>query len=106
MARGLVVIDIQKDYFPGGRMELVGADAAADRAQELLGAFRASGEPVFHVQHVWDAPDAPFFAPGSEGVEIHPSVSPADERAADRQGARERVLGDLAGGRPARRRGR
>jgi nicotinamidase-related amidase len=78
VARGLVVIDIQKDYFPGGRMELVGADAAAGRASELLSAFRASGEPVFHVQHVWDAPDAPFFAPDTEGVEIHPAVEPAE----------------------------
>jgi nicotinamidase-related amidase len=76
MPRALVIIDIQKDYFPGGRMELVGADAAAGRAAELLAAFRESGEPVFHVQHVWDEPDAPFFAPGSEGVEIHPSVAP------------------------------
>jgi nicotinamidase-related amidase len=78
VARGLVVIDIQKDYFPGGRMELVGADAAADRAAQLLSAFRASGEPVFHVQHVWDEPDAPFFAPGTEGVRIHPAVEPGD----------------------------
>jgi nicotinamidase-related amidase len=76
MARGLVIIDIQKDYFPGGRMELVGADAAAGRARELLTAFRESQEPVFHVQHVWDAPDAPFFAPGTEGAEIHPDVAP------------------------------
>ena len=75
--RALLIVDIQKDYFPGGRMELVGADAAAGRAQELLAAFRESGEPVFHIQHVWDAPDAPFFAPGTEGVEIHPSVAPA-----------------------------
>jgi nicotinamidase-related amidase len=79
MARGLVVIDIQKDYFPGGRMELVGAEAAAGRAQELLAAFRSSGEPVFHVQHVWDAPDAPFFAPETEGVEIHPDVAPGPD---------------------------
>src|SRR3954447_21507302 len=78
MARGLVVIDIQKDYFPGGKMELVGADAAAGRARELLGAFRASGEPIFHVQHVWNEPDAPFFAPDTDGVEIHPAVEPAE----------------------------
>jgi nicotinamidase-related amidase len=76
MPRALVIIDIQKDYFPGGRMELVGADAAAGRAAELLAAFRESGELVFHVQHVWDERDAPFFAPGTEGVEIHASVAP------------------------------
>jgi nicotinamidase-related amidase len=77
MLRALLIVDIQKDYFPGGRMELVGAEAAAGRAAELLSAFRESGEPVFHIQHVWDAPDAPFFAPGTEGVEIHPAVTPA-----------------------------
>ena len=81
MPRALVIIDIQKDYFPGGRMELVGSEAAAARAQELLSAFRDNGEPVFHVQHVWDSEDAPFFAPDTEGVEIHPTLLPqADER--------------------------
>jgi nicotinamidase-related amidase len=78
MSRALLIVDIQNDYFPGGRMELVGAEAAAGRAAELLSAFRESGEPVFHIQHVWDAPDAPFFAPGTEGVEIHSSVTPAE----------------------------
>jgi len=46
MPRALVVIDIQKDYFPGGRMELVGAEAASRRARVLLDAFRSSGEPL------------------------------------------------------------
>ncbi len=76
MSRALVIVDVQKDYFPGGRMELVGAEAAADHAHELLAAFRETGEPVFHVQHVFDSDDAPFFTPGSEGTEIHPDVSP------------------------------
>jgi nicotinamidase-related amidase len=81
MPRALVIIDIQKDYFPGGRMELVGSEAAAGRAHELLSAFRDSGEPVFHIQHVWDADDAPFFAPDTEGVEIYPTLLPqGDER--------------------------
>ena len=76
MSRALVIIDIQNDYFPGGRMELVGSDAAAGRARELLSAFRATADPVFHVQHVWDSEDAPFFAPGTDGVEIHQAVRP------------------------------
>ena len=34
-----------------------------------------------HIQHVWDAPDAPFMHPGTDGVEIHPDVAPlAGER--------------------------
>jgi len=80
MSRALVIVDIQNDYFPGGAHPLVGPEAAAKNAQQLLEAFRASGEPLFHVQHVWDAPDASFMRPGTAGVEIHESVSPtADE---------------------------
>src|SRR3954447_25690196 len=81
MSRALVIIDIQNDYFPGGRMELVGSEAAAGRAHELLSAFRDSNEPVFHIQHVWDSDDAPFFAPETEGVEIDAALQPhGDER--------------------------
>src|SRR6476659_7767412 len=76
MARALVVIDIQNDYFPGGRSELVGAGNAADRAAEVLAGFRERGEQVVHLQHVWDAADAEFFAPGTPGVEINPAVAP------------------------------
>ncbi|HEX4009149.1 MAG TPA: isochorismatase family protein [Solirubrobacteraceae bacterium] len=30
-----------------------------------------------HLKHVWDAPDAPFMRPGTDGVEIHDLVAPA-----------------------------
>jgi nicotinamidase-related amidase len=79
MSRALVIVDIQRDYFPGGRMELVGAEAAAGQARELLSAFRESREPVFHVQHVFESEDAPFFTPGSEGAQIHPDVAPDED---------------------------
>jgi nicotinamidase-related amidase len=71
-----VIIDIQRDYFPGGAYPLVEPDAAAQAAQRLLGAYRTAGAPVIHVQHVWDAPDAAFMKPGTDGVEIHPLVAP------------------------------
>ena len=81
MTRLLLLIDIQRDYFPGGRHPLVGPDAAADAAARLLAAFRTADEHVVHVQHVWDAPDAAFFAPGTPGVEIDPRVAPAADEA-------------------------
>jgi nicotinamidase-related amidase len=72
-----VIVDIQNDYFPGGKNPLDRPEAAAGKARELLDAFRASGEALVHIQHVWDAPDAAFMAPGTEGVEIHDAVRPA-----------------------------
>jgi nicotinamidase-related amidase len=79
--RGLLIIDIQNDYFPGGAYPLVGPEQAAESARRALDAFRASGEPVVHLQHVWDAPDATFMKPGTDGVEIHPLVAPQDGEA-------------------------
>lgn len=76
MSAALVLIDIQKDYFPGGRMTLEGADAAAENAARLLEQFRARSWPLFHVQHLSTRPNATFFVPGTDGVEFHPSVAP------------------------------
>ena len=74
-----MLIDSQNDYVSGGRSELVGADAAAARAAEVIAGFRERGERVVHLQHVWDAPDAEFFAPGTPGVEINPAVAPVGD---------------------------
>jgi nicotinamidase-related amidase len=79
--RGLLIIDIQRDYFPGGAFPLVEPEAAASAARDALAAFRAGGEPVVHLQHIWDAPDAPFFRKGTDGTEIHPLVAPAEGEA-------------------------
>ena len=76
--RALLVIDIQNDYFPGGRWELAGMDKAAANAARLIESARAAGEPVVHVRHEFQSADAPFFAPGSDGARIHPAVAPAD----------------------------
>ena len=76
--RTLLIIDIQRDYFPGGAYPLVEPEAAAEAARRVLGSFRDAGDPVIHMKHVWDAPDAEFMRPGTEGIEIHPTVEPAD----------------------------
>jgi len=73
----LVVIDIQNDYFPGGSMELEGAEAAGAKAGEALAKFRARKLPVIHVRHLSVRPGATFFLPGTRGAEIHDSVKPA-----------------------------
>jgi nicotinamidase-related amidase len=76
MSTALIIVDIQNDYFPGGRMTLQGIDRAAENAAKLLEHFRSTGRPTFHIQHTWDDPSAPFFVAGTPGAEIHESVAP------------------------------
>lgn len=78
MTTGLLLIDIQNDYFPGGKMELVGMESAAANAAKLLAGARAAGAPVFHVRHISVHEGATFFLPDSEGVLTNPAVAPAD----------------------------
>jgi nicotinamidase-related amidase len=77
MTTALLLIDIQNDYFPGGRATLVGATEASRRAHDLLEAFRKAARPIVHVQHVSNRPGATFFLPDTEGARIHASVAPA-----------------------------
>lgn len=76
MNRGLVLIDIQNDYFPGGKMELVGMEEVSERARQLLQEFRNRQSPIFHIKHVSRRPGATFFLPDTSGVEIHEAVAP------------------------------
>jgi nicotinamidase-related amidase len=78
--QALIVVDIQNDYFPQGKWPLAGADAAADNAARLIGAFREAGDSVVHIRHEFTSADAPFFTPGSDGAKLHPKVlNRADE---------------------------
>ena len=75
MKNALLIIDIQKDYFPGGKMELVRPLEAAKNAYELLQCFREHEQHHVHIQHVATKPDATFFLPGDSGADIHDSVA-------------------------------
>ncbi len=74
----LLLIDIQNDYFPGGKMELVGSLEASQQASYLLELFRQTRQPVVFVQHIATRVEASFFQPGTAGVEIHPSIQPQE----------------------------
>lgn len=77
----LILVDIQNDYFPGGKWTLSGMDAAADNARRLLDATRTSGNLVVHIRHEFPTSEAPFFVPGSAGARIHPKVMNQDGEA-------------------------
>ncbi len=76
--KALLVVDVQNDYFKGGRMELVGTEEAAQNIGQLLEHFRANNLPIIHVQHFSVQPGATFFLPNTDGAEIHPSVKPKE----------------------------
>lgn len=76
MNTGLLLVDIQNDYFPGGAMELAQPEQAARKAARLMKAFREKGLPVFHVRHLSVGAGATFFLPDTEGAQIHASVQP------------------------------
>jgi Isochorismatase family len=53
------------------------------RSRSWQGRSRDRGRPrecdeVIHIRHEFTRPDAPFFAPGSQGAAIHPSVRPIE----------------------------
>jgi nicotinamidase-related amidase len=77
MTTALLLIDIQNDYFPGGRMALERMDEAAANARALLEAFRTRGLPVIHVRHLSVRPGSTFFVPGTPGADINPQLAPA-----------------------------
>jgi len=79
MSTGLILVDIQNDYFAGGRMELVGMDAAGEKAGELLTFFRDNRWPTFHIQHISNYEGATFFLPDTKGAEIHAAVKPRSD---------------------------
>jgi len=71
---GLVIIDIQNNYFKGGASELFQPDAATEKAKEVLTYFRENNLPVFHVKHLFklnmDEKNK------EELLEIHKTVEP------------------------------
>ncbi|RPI41758.1 MAG: cysteine hydrolase [Bacteroidetes bacterium] len=67
---GLLIVDIQEFYFPGGKLQLEGPETAGMNAGLILDQFRRRGLPVFHVRH--------NYQPGGE---FHKYVKPLDGEA-------------------------
>lgn len=76
MRKALLVIDLQNDYFSGGKYPLWQAEVVLERALAAVALAQAGGVPVVLVQHVADPAKgvSPFFNAGSEGVQIHPAL--------------------------------
>ena len=71
----LLIIDIQNDYFSGGKYPLVNPLEAAQKAYMILQCFREQDGHHVHIQHISLEPDATFFISGERGTDIHDSVA-------------------------------
>lgn len=72
----LIIVDVQVGFDDPVWGERNNPDAEA-RIVELLAAWRRTGRPVIHLQHLSTDPDSPL-APGRPGAEIRPEVAPLD----------------------------
>ena len=76
MKTALLLLEIQNDYFPNGRMPLEKSNEIITNVQAVLQAFRFKKQPVIHVQHISTQPDASFLLPCTKGVEFFLSARP------------------------------
>lgn len=76
MNTALLLLEIQNDYFPNGRIPLEKSVEVSSRAQSLLHAYREKKLPIIHVQHISTHPDATYLLPCTKGAEFHASVQP------------------------------
>ncbi|HTM64242.1 MAG TPA: cysteine hydrolase family protein [Gammaproteobacteria bacterium] len=77
MNTALLLLEIQNDYFPNGRIPLPRSQEACAKTHEVLSVFRNKKMPVIHVQHISTQPDASYLLPCTKGAEFYQTVQPA-----------------------------
>lgn len=58
--QALIVVDIQNEYFPQGKLPLVGINEATANAALVIESARQKGHTVIHVRHEMPDADAPI----------------------------------------------
>ncbi|MDA4115067.1 MAG: nicotinamidase [Thaumarchaeota archaeon] len=93
--RALIVVDIQRDFCPGGSLPVADGDEIIPAVNELIGAFERAGLPVFFTRdwhpknHVSfkasGGPWPPHCVQNTPGASFHPAlVVPADAQVIDK----------------------
>lgn len=73
--RAVIVVDVQNEYFTGQlQIEYPPSAQSLPRIARIMDAATAAGVPVIVIQQ--DSPaDAPAFASGSDGWQLHPEIA-------------------------------
>ena len=76
MKRALLLIDLQNDYFPGGKFPLWNTDVTISNIEKAIRLAKAKGIPIIHIQHIANPKMgiAPFFNQGTDGAKIHSRI--------------------------------
>ena len=72
----LLLVDLQNDYFPGGKFALWNTETVLNETIKVIKKAQQAGVPVIHIQHIADSALglAPFFNEGTAGADIHPQI--------------------------------
>jgi nicotinamidase-related amidase len=76
MNTAILLLEIQNDYFPGGRIPLEKSLEVSAKSQIVLRTFREKKYPVIHVQHISTHPDAASLLPCTKGADFYTTVAP------------------------------
>ncbi|PHS58016.1 MAG: cysteine hydrolase [Sulfurimonas sp.] len=79
MKKALIVIDLQNDYFHGGRMELQEINKALENTNKLLEFARKQNYKIYFIQHFSIKEGATFFVPNTKGVELNKNLNIQNE---------------------------
>ena len=81
MTKALLLIDLQNDYFPGGKFPLWNTEVVLENIERAIAKANTQGVPVIHIQHIAKGGLSPFFNEGTPGADIHPSILAAAPKA-------------------------
>lgn len=79
MKQVLIVVDLQNEYLPTGKLPLFNIETATANAARAIAFARTHNIPVVHIRHESKTSDAPIFVPGTAAVEIQKDVAPQAE---------------------------